>query len=352
MNDVEMESQAGDILILRGGGLGDTLLALPAAVAAARHFSSPRFEWVGNPAVLPVMPLGLAELRLRSADGPALALLRREDADPEEIFRAFSRDAPYDLVVAWTPGDEAFEKNLGVLARKVIRADPHPPASSRPVHAVDYLLACLKRLGAPPPLGALPPTGALPPLGGPEAPEIRPTAENLGDARRLLSRLGIGADDPYFVLHPGSGGGWKRWPPSCFVRLAEDLAAVGEVVWLLGPAEEETGKAVRRLTRGASLNILQSPPLPALAGALRRAAGYVGSDSGVTHLAAACGANTVALFGPTPPAVWGPRGEHVVILRRHAGCAACARGGRAGHTCLAEISVEEALEAVLGGGLR
>ncbi len=343
MNDAEMESPAGDILILRGGGLGDTLLALPAAAAAARHPPPPspsRIEWVGNPAVLPVMPLGLAGPRLRSADGPALSLLRHEDADPEEIFRAFSRDAPYDLVVAWTPGDEAFEKNLGVLAKKVIRADPHPPASSRPVHAVDYLLAGLK------------PLGALPPSDGPEAPEIRPTAENLRDARRLLSRLGIGADDPYFVLHPGSGGGWKRWPPSCFVRLAEDLAAEGEVVWLLGPAEEETGKAVQQLTRGAFLKILQSPPLPALAGVLRRAGGYVGSDSGVTHLAAACGANTVALFGPTQPAVWGPRGERVVILRRNAGCAACARGERAGHTCLAAIDVEEALEAVLGGGLR
>jgi ADP-heptose:LPS heptosyltransferase len=78
----------------------------------------------------------------------------------------------------------------------------------------------------------------------------------------------------------------------------------------------------------------------------------VGSDSGVTHLAAACGANTVALFGPTQPAAWGPRGERVAILRRHAGCAACARGERAGHTCLAAIDVEEALEAVLGGGLR
>ena len=92
MNDVEMEISAavGDILILRGGGLGDTLLALPAAAAAARYFSPPspssppRIEWVGNPAVLPVMPLGLAGPRLRSANGPALALLRREDADPEE----------------------------------------------------------------------------------------------------------------------------------------------------------------------------------------------------------------------------------------------------------------------------
>ena len=81
MNDVEMESPAaaGDILILRGGGLGDTLLALPAAAAAARRFSSPGIEWVGNPAVLPVMPLGLAEPRLRSADGPLpLASLETE----------------------------------------------------------------------------------------------------------------------------------------------------------------------------------------------------------------------------------------------------------------------------------
>ncbi len=48
---------------------------------------------------------------------------------------------------------------------------------------------------------------------------------------------------------------------------------------------------------------------------LSGAALYIGNDSGITHLAAAVGVPTLALFGPTDPAVWGPRGEQVSILR-------------------------------------
>jgi ADP-heptose:LPS heptosyltransferase len=41
---------------------------------------------------------------------------------------------------------------------------------------------------------------------------------------------------------------------------------------------------------------------------------YIGNDSGISHLAAAAGAPVVALFGPTDPAVWAPRGPRVRIL--------------------------------------
>ena len=52
-----------------------------------------------------------------------------------------------------------------------------------------------------------------------------------------------------------------------------------------------------------------------LAAILAQAGVYVGNDSGVTHLAAATGAPTLALFGPTDPAVWAPIGERVRVLR-------------------------------------
>ena len=42
---------------------------------------------------------------------------------------------------------------------------------------------------------------------------------------------------------------------------------------------------------------------------------YIGNDSGITHLAAAVGTPVLALFGPTDPAIWAPRGPHVRVLR-------------------------------------
>jgi heptosyltransferase III len=57
---------------------------------------------------------------------------------------------------------------------------------------------------------------------------------------------------------------------------------------------------------------------------------YIGNDSGITHLAAAVGIPVVAIFGPTDPGVWAPRGERVRIVSGN----------------LADISVDQALDAV------
>ena len=68
---------------------------------------------------------------------------------------------------------------------------------------------------------------------------------------------------------------------------------------------------------------------------LARCRAFVGNDSGVSHLAAALGVPTVALFGPTRPEHWAPRGERVRVL--------LGRNGR-----LDEISVEDCLDALAG----
>jgi ADP-heptose:LPS heptosyltransferase len=73
------------------------------------------------------------------------------------------------------------------------------------------------------------------------------------------------------------------------------------VRWCAGP-QEKLDDAVR------------FENLYALAGWLARARIYIGNDSGITHLAAAVGTPVVAIFGPTDPAVWGPRGERVRVV--------------------------------------
>ena len=325
-----------NIMILRGGGLGDTLLALQAVHTVRRHFQPCAIEWAGNPAYLPILPLAINLSRTRSADGREFAILRSGISTPEEIRGSFSRDTPYDLLVAWTPGDETFERNLGTLAKRIIRAEPHPPAQEPPLHTSDYLLATLLPVGVN--------ASNRPPV---DMSTVQPTKVHLQQARQELLGLGVYPGKKYYLLHPGSGGVQKCWPISNFIELARHLSYEGEVIWIFGPADSKIHDGLQRRGDGTSLNLLDSPPLPILAGILRQSAGYVGNDSGVTHLAAACGASTVALFGPTDPAVWGPRGREVVTLRRNAGCQACAKGSASGHICLSEIGVEEVLEALL-----
>jgi len=102
------------------------------------------------------------------------------------------------------------------------------------------------------------------------------------------------------VIHPFAGSAKKRWPLACFRELARRLAPHIAVEWCAGPQDELPG--ARRFE-----------DLYDLAGWLATARIYIGNDSGPTHLAAAVGTPVVALFGPSDPAVWAPRGPHVAI---------------------------------------
>ena len=96
------------------------------------------------------------------------------------------------------------------------------------------------------------------------------------------------------------------------------------VAWLLieGPAERGTLGPLASLD---SAVVLREPDLRTLGTLLARAGLYVGNDSGITHLAAAWGAPTLALFGPTDPAVWAPVGERSQALRAPGGDLAALR---------------------------
>jgi ADP-heptose:LPS heptosyltransferase len=114
-------------------------------------------------------------------------------------------------------------------------------------------------------------------------------------------------------LHPGSGSAGKCWPS--FQDLADRIvgeARVGsrglrglESVFLLGPNETAFTASVPRLENLTLREVAQQ---------LRSCRGYIGNDAGITHLAAYLGTPVVALFGPTDPRIWGPRGRRVRIV--------------------------------------
>jgi hypothetical protein len=102
------------------------------------------------------------------------------------------------------------------------------------------------------------------------------------------------------VIQPFSGGRRKNWPLERFQELAAKLPV--PVEWLAGPEEELPGAT-------------RIDDLWQLANYIASAALYIGNDSGITHLAAATGIPTVALFGATDPRVWAPRGDNVTVVR-------------------------------------
>ena len=104
----------------------------------------------------------------------------------------------------------------------------------------------------------------------------------------------------FAVIHPFAGSPKKRWPLERFQELARRLAHSMPVEWCAGPEDDLPG--ARRFD-----------DLYDLACWLATARIYIGNDSGPTHLAAAVGTPVVALFGPSDPAVWAPRGPRVAI---------------------------------------
>ena len=105
----------------------------------------------------------------------------------------------------------------------------------------------------------------------------------------------------YVVIHPFSGSASKNWPLERFRALAAAMESFAPVHWCAGPEEPLDG-AVR------------FDELYDLACWLASGRLYIGNDSGITHLAAAAGAPVIALFGPTDPGVWAPRGDRVRVI--------------------------------------
>jgi ADP-heptose:LPS heptosyltransferase len=127
----------------------------------------------------------------------------------------------------------------------------------------------------------------------------------------------------FMAIHPGSGSPKKNWSPEGFVQVARSVCERTGMKLLVvsGPAEDEDkdAGALRAALAGLADAWLGRPGLTLLAGVLAHAAVYLGNDSGVSHLAAAVGAPTVAVFGPTDPTLWAPRGRCVRVLRAASG---------------------------------
>ncbi|MGE5489406.1 MAG: glycosyltransferase family 9 protein [bacterium] len=263
-------------LIIRPGAIGDCILSLP----AMEHLRADYTEvWVARQNV----PLIRFADRVRAIQDTGLDLLGLPDVEPPAaVLRAL---AGFDSIVSWYGATrEEFRTAVGHLPFTFLRALPEKAPEGTPaMHAADWFLMQAGGSGT-----------AVPRI------ECRPPEpQSLQDNTAHVARSG-----PYAVIHPFSGSPKKNWPLEWFRAVAARLSV--PVCWCAGPEEELDG-AVR------------FDNLYELACWLAQASLYIGNDSGITHLAAAVGTPVVALFGPTDPAVWAPRGPSVCVVRAPGG---------------------------------
>ena len=118
---------------------------------------------------------------------------------------------------------------------------------------------------------------------------------------------------PYIVVHPGPLTAYKRWPLSYWQALLTWIVKQGyQVVLSASPAKQDlqlNHDILSLLDEEVRKNIVDTAGLltiPQAGTLIRGAAAYIGVDTSITHLAAACNTPTIALFGPTPPTNFGP----------------------------------------------
>lgn len=284
------------ILLLRPGALGDLLLTVPAILALRARIREAHITLVGQPEGGRLLQeCGIVEESVSQDDSRWLCLFAADGRVAADV----RSPGEIDIAVGWLKDpDGTVAANLQRLgAKKIVIAPSAPDART---HVADHLLAALAPLGVRPQRSA--------------RYLLRPPEHADKWALEYLSQCDV-AHTPVIAVHAGSGGIRKNWSATRFAGTIDILVARGvRVVLLCGPADATVTNAVLS-AYGDPLPVARDLPLPRLAALLARCNAYLGNDSGVTHLAALVGVPTVALFGPTDPAVWGPRGDHVEILR-------------------------------------
>lgn len=147
------------------------------------------------------------------------------------------------------------------------------------------------------------------------AEPLRPSESMRQEAAVCLEKAGVRKGQVFVAIHPGSGSLHKCCEPGLYVSLVAQMQAWGVVpILLAGPSDSERVRAIQ-LTCEKQPIVFEGLELRVVAGLLAQASLYIGHDSGITHLAACLDVPTVALFGPTDPRRWGPRGGQVKVLR-------------------------------------
>jgi heptosyltransferase-3 len=176
---------------------------------------------------------------------------------------------------------------------------------------------------------------------------------------------------PYAVLHANPAYRYKRWTVDGWRGLARGLTERGLTVAVTGGPGAAERAYLDELWGPLEPDVIRLDgrlDWPQLAGLLAGAAVYVGIDTSMTHLAAAAGCPTVAIYGPTSPRLigpwpvgglaepWAPAGTfqqrgNVLVVQNSLPCLPCEKLGCAGHLdshsrCLDELPVRQVLAAV------
>lgn len=284
------------ILVIRGGAIGDFILTLPVLKALRHAYSRAHIEILGYKHIAVLAENRFYAQAVRSIEhGPLASFFAKNSELPTELANYF---ASFDLIISYLyDPDGVFEMNL---RRCGVDNLIHGPGKiDHREHAARQLSRPLQTLGL---------------WVDDLSAKLYPSAEDRDAANAFLGHCAR----PIVAFHPGSGGKKKNWPLENWIDLGNRLLASedfrGSIVVIFGEADADQVARLQSIWKDATVRFAKNLPLPHLAAVLEQTI-FIGQDSGISHLAAAVGANCVLLFGPTDPAVWAPANENVRVLQ-------------------------------------
>ena len=309
------------ILVIRGGAIGDFILTLPALKALRDAYPDAWIEVLGYKHIAALAETRFYAQAVRSIEyAPLSSFFARNSELPAELANYF---ASFNLIISYLyDPDRMFENNLRRCGVENLICGPARIVQTAD-HAARQLAQPMEELG----IRVVDLTE-----------KVFPSIDDRRFAREFLQNL----QQPILAIHPGSGSAEKNWPlknwTELFSRsggfaLAEDKATQpGNLVSLVvisGEADKAETETLEGALKNRGVRFARNLPLTHLAAVLEHSI-FIGHDSGISHLAAAAGANCILLFGPTDPHVWAPRNKNVRVIR--------APGGRLSNLEIASVA--------------
>lgn len=272
------------ILVIALRRLGDVLLTTPLVRSVKRAWPDAAVDALvfrGTEGILDGNPdlADILTLPERASAGESLALLRRLWRTYDLAISTQGGDRP--TLFAWAAGRRSagFVAAAGLMSQVKRWALDVPVGNVAGIHRVPEVLRLAEALGIAPVAEIVPPQAPTQPL----------------------------RDEPYAVIHAAPMFRYKRWTEAGWRDLAAALMSHGlTVVATSGPGEGERLYLDQVWAERPGVRRLDPLAWGELFSLIAGARLYVGPDTSVTHLAAATGIPTVALYGPTDPRLWGP----------------------------------------------
>jgi predicted lipopolysaccharide heptosyltransferase III len=326
-----------NVLIIKLRYIGDVLLATPTLRAIKAAWSDVRVTMMVN--------RGTEDVLSGNPDMDEILVLDKGSLAAKWRLIAGLRRRRFDTVIDLTDGDRsAFLSWISGAPVRIGFNDEHRWRGRCYTQVIQPVPGVQHRIDRD--LEALEPLSIQ---AGSKDPQLWLTREEENSADHLLEQLGVQRSQSMVILQPGARYWFKAWPPDRFTELADRLTSQYGCQVLIGGSYQDIDLAqqIRQKAKSSPVIMAGRTTIKQFAAIAKRSALFVGSDSGAMHIAAAVGTPVVALFGPSNPAEWGPRGGTTEVIYKGLDCRACFHPTcrRGEQNCMKLISVDEVATA-------